>query len=105
MTIDLMQAGRVSGEVARKVHGWIADQGYGDTILYGPAHGCGQMECEFPFLESSSTFVLEENMAFMVDVFLANEHSGFRWEDGVIVRNGAAEELSSYGRNLNILEV
>jgi len=105
MTIDLMQAGRVSGEVARKVHGWIADQGYGDTILYGPAHGCGQMECEFPFLESSSTFVLEENMAFMVDIFLANEHSGFRWEDGVIVRNGAAEELSSYGRKLNILEV
>lgn len=105
MTIDLMRAGTVSGDVARKVHGWIAEQGYGHTILYGPAHGCGQMECEFPFLESSSTFVLEENMAFMVDVFLAEEKYGFRWEDGIIVRNGAAEELSSFGRQLNILEV
>lgn len=105
MTIDLMQAGTVSGEVARKVHGWITDQGYGHTILYGPAHGCGQMECEFPFLESTSTFVLEENMAFMVDLFLAEEKYGFRWEDGIIVRNGAAEELSSFGRTLNILEV
>lgn len=105
MTVDLMRSGKVSGEVAKAVHGWITEQGYGHTILYGPAHGCGQMECEFPFLESSSTFVLEENMAFMVDVFLADETRGFRWEDGIIVRNGPAEELSSYGRNLNILEV
>ncbi len=105
MTIDLMQDGKVSGEVARAVHGWITDQGYRHTILYGPAHGCGQMECEFPFLESSSTFILEENMAFMVDVFLADETRGFRWEDGIIVRKGAAEELSSFGRKLNILEV
>lgn len=105
MTIDLMRAGTISGDVAKKVHGWISQQGYGDTILYGPAHGCGQMECEFPFLESSSTFVLEENMAFMVDVFLAGESSGFRWEDGIIVRDGAAEQLSSYARKLNILEV
>lgn len=105
MTIDLMRDGRVSGEVARQVHGWIGEQGYGHTILYGPAHGCGQMECEFPFLESSSTFTLRENMAFMVDVFLADETRGFRWEDGIIVRQGAAEELSSFGRKLNILEV
>jgi len=105
MTIGLMQDGKVSGEVARAVHCWIADQGYGHTILYGPAHGCGQMECEYPFLESSSTFILEENMAFMVDVFLADESRGFRWEDGIIVRKGAAEELSSLGRCLNILEV
>jgi len=105
MTIDSMRAGSISGEVAKKVHGWITEQGYGDTILYGPAHGCGQMECEFPFLESSSTFALEENMAFMVDVFLAGESSGFRWEDGIIVRQGAAEELSSFGRKLNILEI
>ena len=105
MTIDLMRAGSVAGDVAGKVHGWIRDKGYGEAILYGPAHGCGQMECEYPFLETSSTYTLEENMVFMVDVFLAEQHQGFRWEDGVIVRNGPAEELSSYRRQLNILEV
>lgn len=105
MTIDLMRAGTMAGTVAEKVHGYIREQGYGHTILYGPAHGCGQMECEFPFLETSSKFMLEENMVFMVDVFLADKTMGFRWEDGVIVRNGAAEELSSYKRQLNILEV
>ena len=105
MTIDNMRAGTLASEVAKKTHGFIREQGYGHTILYGPAHGCGQMECEFPFLETSSKYILEENMVFMVDVFLAEKDMGFRWEDGVIIRSGAPEELSSYKRQLNILEV
>ena len=105
MTIDLMRGGTLASDVAKNVHGYITDQGYGHTLLYGPAHGCGQMECEFPFLETSSTFTLEENMVFMVDVFMAEKNMGFRWEDGIIVKNGAAEELSSYKRQLNILEI
>lgn len=105
MTIDLMRAGCRAADVAKSVHGFIADAGFGHAILYGPAHGCGQMECEYPFVETSSEFVLEENMTFMVDVFLADPAlGGFRWEDGVIVKKGAAEELSSYKRRLNILE-
>lgn len=105
LTIANMRAGTPASEVAKKTHGYIKDQGYGHTILYGPAHGCGQMECEFPFLETSSKFILEENMVFMVDVFLGEKDMGFRWEDGVIVKDGAAEELSSYKRQLNILEI
>jgi len=104
-TIDLMRAGTSASEVAKKVQASIRAKGYGHTILYGPAHGCGQMECEFPFIETSCELMLEENMAFMVDIFLAEKNMGFRWEDGVIVRNGAAEQLSSYKRQINILEV
>lgn len=105
MTIGLMQSGTRASEVARKVHGFITDEGYGHAILYGPAHGCGQMECEFPFVETSSPVVLEENMTFMVDIFLAEKELGFRWEDGVVIRKGEPEVLSSYRRQLNILEV
>ncbi len=105
MTIDLMCAGTVAGDVARKVHGWIKSRSYGHTLLYGPAHGCGQMECEFPFVETSSAFTLEENMTFMVDVFMADKNYGARWEDGIIVRRGAPEQLSSFKRQLNVLEV
>ena len=104
MTIGLMRVGTLASDVAKKVHGYITEKGYGHAILYGPAHGCGQMECEFPFVETSSTLTLEENMTFMVDVFLGEKNMGFRWEDGIIIRNGAAEELSSYKRQLNILE-
>jgi len=106
MTFDSMRAGLQASEVAKKIHGFIIEKGYGDAILYGPAHGCGQMECEYPFLETSSDYVLEENMTFMADMFLHRNQMGFRWEDGLIVRaNGPAEELSSFGRQLNILEV
>jgi Xaa-Pro aminopeptidase len=103
MTIDLMRDGVRACEVAEKVHGFITDKGYGDTILYGPAHGCGQMECEFPFIETSSDFMLKENMVFMVDVFLAQPDMGFRWEDGVIITSGKAEELSSFKREITVL--
>lgn len=103
MTIDLMEAGTPASELAKKVHGYITDKGCGHTILYGPAHGCGQMECEFPFIETSSAFTLEENMSFMVDIFMAQENMGFRWEDGVIIRRGKAEELSNYKREINII--
>lgn len=105
MTFDIMRAGVYAADVAKKVHSYIREQGYGDAILYGPAHGCGQMECEYPFLETSSTYTLEENMTFMADMFLHRGDMGFRWEDGLIVKNGPAEQLSSLGRQINILEV
>ncbi len=103
MTIDLMRPGTPAADVARKVHGYITEQGYGHALLYGPAHGCGQMECEFPFVETSSGFALEKDMTFMVDVFLADRNMGFRWEDGVIITDGKAEELSRYRREITIL--
>jgi Xaa-Pro aminopeptidase len=103
MTIDLMRKGIAAGDVAGRVQRFITEKGYGDTILYGPAHGCGQMECEYPFIETSSDFILDQGMVFMVDVFLANPDMGFRWEDGVIITADKAEELSNYKREINII--
>ena len=104
LTFEEMRAGRKAGDVAAKIHGFIRDRGYGDAILYGPAHGCGQMECEYPFLETSSEYVLEADMTFMQDMFLHRGGMGFRWEDGLLVKaDGPAEMLSSYGRRINIL--
>ncbi|MDD4103135.1 MAG: Xaa-Pro peptidase family protein [Kiritimatiellae bacterium] len=105
MTIDLMRGGTPAAEVARQVHGFIRKSGYGETILYGPAHGCGQMECEYPFVETSSTFDLAEGMTFNVDIFLADKEKGFRWEDAVIITAGAAEPLSSLRRETAPLPV
>ena len=105
MTFDEMRAGVCAGDVARKIADFITRQGYGDAILYGPAHGCGQMECEYPFLETNSEYILEPGMTFMQDMFLHRGEQGFRWEDGLLVRTeGPAEMLSSYGRQLNILD-
>ena len=104
LTFDVMRAGVKSGDAAQQVHDFIKAQGYGDAILYGPAHGCGQMECEYPFLETSSEYMLEADMTFMQDMFLHRPGVGFRWEDGLLVRaEGPAEMLSSFGRQINIL--
>ena len=104
LTFEVMRAGVRSGDAARRVHDYIRSQGYGDAILYGPAHGCGQMECEYPFLETSSEYMLEADMTFMQDMFLHRDGMGFRWEDGLLVKSsGSAEMLSSYGRRINIL--
>ena len=105
MTFDEMRAGRNAGEVAKKIHQFIIDKGYGDAILYGPCHGCGQMECEYPFLETSSTYTLEAGMTFMQDMFLHRGAQGFRWEDGLLVKaKGPAEMLSSFGRKINVID-
>ena len=74
------------------------------------AHGIGLTLYEPPIIWREVSLnppdiPLEENMTFMVDIFLANEQMGFRWEDGVIIRNGPADVLSSYRRQLSILEV
>jgi len=104
LTFEVMRAGVKSGDAAQQVHDFIKAQGYGDAILYGPAHGCGQMECEYPFLETSSEYLLEADMTFMQDMFLHRGDNGFRWEDGLLVKaSGPAEMLSSYGRQINIL--
>lgn len=104
LTIELMRSGVKASDVAKKVHDYIIERGYGDTILYGPAHGCGQMECEYPFVEVSSDFTLEKNMTFQADMFLANKEMGFRFEDTIVVREGkAAEELTSLRREVIIL--
>jgi Xaa-Pro aminopeptidase len=103
MTIDLMRHGVIAGEVAKKVKAYITERGYGENILFGPAHGCGQMECEYPLVETSSDFLIEQGMVFMVDIFLTNQNMGFRWEDGVIVTDGPPEELSNFKRMVNIL--
>ena len=103
LAIELMVAGARAGDIAKKVHGFITDQGYGHTILYGPAHGCGQMECEWPFIESTSEVILQENMTFHICMFLGDKHQGFRFEDCIVIKAGPAEQLSNYKREVIVL--
>ena len=42
-------------------------------------------------------------MVFMVDVFLSTSQMGFRWEDGAIVTEDRAEQLSTFKRELIVL--
>jgi Xaa-Pro aminopeptidase len=99
-TIELMRAGVAARDVALKIQDYITQRGYRDCMLYGPCHGLGLMECEHPWMETNSDYVLQENYTFQVDSFLATPNYGARWEDGVRVTKDGVEQLSSYRREL-----
>ena len=100
--IAQLQVGKSAAEVAQFHVDNVTAMGYGDWLLYGPFHGNGTMEGEAPWVETSADFVLEENMTFCADIFLGSstEHIGLRIEDVVCVKQGGAENLTNYPREL-----
>lgn len=100
--IDALCAGVPAADVAKGYEKYVADLGYGDWLLYGPCHGNGLMEGEPPWIETSSTWTLEENMTFCVDIYLGSPklERGLRVEDVVRVGAHGAENLTDYPRRL-----
>lgn len=99
-TMEIMRAGVPARDVALTVQELIRGRGYGTAILYGPCHGIGLMECEHPWIETNSDYLLEENYTFQVDSFLGTPDYGARWEDGVRVTRDGVEQFSTYRREL-----
>ncbi|MHB0874745.1 MAG: M24 family metallopeptidase [Anaerolineae bacterium] len=99
-TMELMHAGANAGEISRQVADYVRGRGLGDALLYGPCHGIGLMECEHPWMETSSTYDLRENMTFQVDSFLHTDDYGARIEDGVRVTREGVEEFPTYRREM-----
>jgi len=102
-TMEFMKAGVPAKEVVLKYEEFVESKGYADNLLYGPCHSIGLMEVERPWMESSSEYVLEENMTFQVDTFLYTDEYGLRWEDGVVVKSDGVEMLSD--RFLEVIEL
>ncbi|PKO21887.1 MAG: hypothetical protein CVU38_12300 [Chloroflexi bacterium HGW-Chloroflexi-1] len=102
-TMELIKAGVEAHQVAQTVHDFITARGYGPNILYGPCHGIGLMECEHPWMETNSEYVLQENYTFQVDSFLYTPQYGARWEDGIRVTADGVEQLSTYRRELIVI--
>ena len=94
-TIGMLRAGIEAGSVVREYEKWVKDQGFGKYLLYGPCHSIGMMEVERPWMESTSEYKLEENMTFQADTFFYDHDFGLRWENGVILKKGGVENLST----------
>ena len=100
--IAMLKAGTPAADVAKAHIKNVTDMGYGDWLLYGPCHGNGTMEGEAPWIETTSDYLLEENMTFCVDIFLGSveKEIGLRMEDVVCVKADGAENLTNYPREL-----
>jgi Xaa-Pro aminopeptidase len=94
-TMEFMKAGVPAREVVARFEEFVHARGCGGNLLYGPCHGIGLIEVERPWMETTSDYMLEENMTFQVDTFLHTDSYGLRWEDGVRVTAEGVEELSS----------
>lgn len=102
-TMDLMKAGKPAADVVREYEAFVEERGFKQYMLYGPCHGIGMMEVERPWMESTSTYALEENMTFQVDTFFHDKDFGLRWENGVRVTKQGVERQS--GQYMKIVEL
>ena len=94
-TMELLSAGKPAGQVVNEYEAWVKERGFGQYLLYGPCHSIGMMEVERPWMESTSEYLLEKNMTFQVDTFFYDHDFGLRWENGVIIKEGGIEMMSS----------
>ncbi len=96
--IASMRAGVPAAEVAKNYIKTMEEIGYADKLLYGPCHGNGLMEGEAPWIETTSDYLLEENMTFCVDIFLGDtkRHAGLRVEDVICVKKDKTINLTDY---------
>lgn len=93
-TMELMKAGKPAGGVVKEYEAFVERRGFKPYMLYGPCHGIGMMEVERPWMESTSSYALRENMTFQVDTFFYDKDFGLRWENGVRVTKTGVEKLS-----------
>ena len=93
-TMKLMKAGKPAADVVREYEEYVKERGFAKYMLYGPCHGIGMMEVERPWMESTSDYLLQENMTFQVDTFFYDKDFGLRWENGVRVTQTGVEKLS-----------
>ena len=97
-TKDQIKAGVIASDIAKGFYKLYEDAGYKDNFVYGPCHGTGMIEVEAPWMETSSDWMLEENMTFQVDTFISAPTFGTRWEKGVVITKDGCKSMT------NILE-
>jgi Xaa-Pro aminopeptidase len=102
-TIEILAAGKSAGSIVRDYEAWVKSRGFEKYMLYGPCHSIGMMEVEQPWMESCSDFKLQNNMTFQVDTFFYDHDFGLRFENGVIIKNGGVEMLSS--KFMKVIEI
>ena len=75
-----------------------------EFALYGPAHGTGFSEVEGLWMSENANFIIKPNMLFNVDIWLSDSTNGLRFEDGILITENGIKMLTSYKREVIILE-
>jgi len=89
-----IKAGVMACDIAKGFHQYYIDNGFGENYMYGPLHGTGIIEVEYPWVETTSDYALAPNMTFQIDTFAKTDTFGVRWEKGIAVTEDGCEILS-----------
>ena len=95
-TVDQLKAGVMASDVAKGFYNLYVDNGMKDNFVYGPCHGTGMIEVEAPWMETTSDYLLEENMTFQVDTFISGDGFGVRWEKGIAITKDGCTSMTDY---------
>jgi len=95
-TVDQLKAGVMASDVAKGFYNLYVENGYKDNFVYGPCHGTGMIEVEAPWMETTSDYLLEENMTFQVDTFIMGQGFGCRWEIGAAITKDGCRKMTNY---------
>lgn len=93
-TLGQVKVGIEAAQIAKDYYQKVLDAGMQDYFVYGPCHGTGMIEVEAPWMETTSNYLLQENMTFQVDTYFSAEKFGCRWETGICVKPGQSLLLS-----------
>jgi Xaa-Pro aminopeptidase len=99
-TLEDMCPGVPFAYVYDRFQAGLKKHGFEGLNLYGPAHGTGLQECEGPWVDNRSALVLEPNMTFNIDIWIANNKYGVRFEDAVVITTTGLEQFTTYQRNI-----
>ena len=95
-TVDRLKAGVMASDIAKGFYDLYVENGFKDNFVYGPCHGTGMIEVEAPWMETSTDYLLEENMTFQVDTFISGPTFGCRWEKGAAIKKDGCESYTDY---------
>ena len=95
-TVEQIKAGVMASDIAKGFYNLYIENGMKDNFVYGPCHGTGMIEVEAPWMETTSDYLLQENMTFQVDTFISGPTFGCRWEKGIAVTKDGCESMTDY---------
>ena len=87
--INNARAGMKASQIDNLTRSIIKKAGYEKQYVHSTGHGVGLDIHEYPFINSKSDVIIEDNMVFTIEpgIYLPNEF-GVRIEDTVVMKNG-----------------